>query len=201
MARRPGDRASPEGTGGGCPRGRYRTLGVAILIFGLGLAGPGSAGARQEGGHGQATAKHGPRGHEERSKETPPETYAVLDLFSEALEASTAGIGVKITELKSKAEDIQKLYRSGNKHQALAKTLGTTTEVVVLGFLIETFGLGEMFVSALSLSSNWLLQLVQSIGGILLSSKAAVAAGDKIEEAVERKYEHEGLHAHPAGLP
>ena len=129
-------------------------------------------------------------GHGEGGKEPAPETFVILDLFSEALESSVAGLGVKVTELKSKAEHIRELYRNGEKHKAFAKTLGTSTEVVLLGFMIEAFGIGEMFISALSFSGNWLMQLAQSLGGVAISTKVALLAGEHVEEATIEKYKH-----------
>ncbi|MEI8397323.1 MAG: hypothetical protein WCF85_21590 [Rhodospirillaceae bacterium] len=152
----------------------------------------GGAPVRAEGhgnGHG-APAGHGGGGQEEAA----PETFVVLDLFSEALEASVAGIGVKIAELKPKVEHINDLYRRGEKHKAFAQVLGISTEVVVLGFCIETFGIGELFLSALSFGGNWALQIAQSTVGIMASTKVAMLAGEKVEEATEEKFEH-AIHA------
>ncbi len=137
------------------------------------------------GGHG-APAGHGGGGHEE----TAPETFVVLDLFSEVLEASVAGIGIKIAELKPKVEHINDLYTHGHKHKAFAQVLGISTELVVLGFCIETFGIGELFVSALSFGGNWAVQMAQSTVGIMASTKVALVAGEKVEEATEEKFEH-----------
>jgi hypothetical protein len=138
--------------------------------------------------------------HGEGKKEPAPEAFVVLDLFSEALEASVAGVGVKVTELKPKVEHIHELYQNGEKHKAFVKTLGVSTEVVLLGFFIETFGVGELFISALSFSGNWLLQLAQSAGGIMASSKVALIVGEKVEEAAEEKYEHV-MHAEALAKP
>ncbi|MEI8393832.1 MAG: hypothetical protein WCF85_03785 [Rhodospirillaceae bacterium] len=150
-------------------------------------------GAAPAAAHGGAAAAHG-GGHGGEAEETAPETFVVLDLFSEALEASVAGIGIKIAELKPKVEHVNELYNNGEHHKALAKTLGISTELVLLGFLIETLGVGELFVSALSFSGNWIFQLAQSTAGILASTKVALFAGEKVEEATEEKYEHD-IHA------
>jgi|GEM_PF-2898771 len=141
-------------------------------------------------GHGKSNEGHG-EGHKEGEEETPPETFVVLDLFSEALEASFAGIGVKFVELKPKVEDVNQMYHNGEKHKALAKALGISTEVVLLGFFVEAFGIGEMFISALSFSNDWLLLFAQSTVGILASTKVALIAGEKVEEAVEERYEED----------
>lgn len=152
-------------------------------------------------GHSAPAAKHGKNAehipgdhpahageHDAHGEETRPETFIVLDLFSEALEASVAGVGVKITELKPKVQDVHKMYEKGEKHRALAKVLGVSTEIILVGFFIETFGIGETFIAALSFSGDWLLQLAQSTISILASSKVALLAGEKVEEAVEHKY-------------
>jgi len=132
---------------------------------------------------------HAGAGHD--GKEEPaPETFVVLDLFAEALEASFAGIGIKIAELKPKVEHVNTLYGNGERHKAFAKVLGISTEIILLGFFIETFGVGEMFLSALSFSGNWVMQMAQSTVGILVSTKVALLAGEKVEEATEEKYEH-----------
>ncbi len=162
-------------------RGRYRRFGtvaaVAVLALALGTA-PALA-----GGH-AAPAGHGGK------EETAPETYVVLDLFSEMFEASVAGVGVKIAELKPKVEHINELYKHGEKHKAFAQVLGISTELVVLGFCIETFGIGDLFMSALSFGGNWAIQLAQSTVGVMASTKVALLAGEKVEEATEEKYEH-----------
>lgn len=142
--------------------------------------------AEEHGGHHAAPAGHGGGGHEE----TAPETFVVLDLFSEVFEASVAGIGVKVAELKPKVEHINELYQHGEKHKAFAQVLGISTELVVLGFCIETFGIGDLFMSALSFGGNWALQMAQSTVGIMASTKVALVAGEKVEEATEEKYEH-----------
>ena len=130
--------------------------------------------------------------HEGKHEEgTAPETYAVLDLFSEIFEASIAGVGIKIAELKPKVENVNNLYQKGEKHEALAQVLGISTEVVVLGFLIETFAVGDAFAAALSFSNNWLISLGHSVAGVMASTKAALFAGEKVEEAAKEKYEHE----------
>ena len=137
------------------------------------------------GDHG-APAGHGGGGHEEAA----PETFVVLDLFSEALEASVAGVGIKIAELKPKVEHINDLYKHGEKHKAYAQILGISTELVVLGFCIETFGIGDLFMSGLSFGANWAWQLAQSAAGVMASTKVALVAGEKVEEATEEKFEH-----------
>ncbi|MEI6986327.1 MAG: hypothetical protein WCK65_09365 [Rhodospirillaceae bacterium] len=114
----------------------------------------------------------------------------MLDLFSEMLEASVAGVGIKIAELKPKVEHINELYHNGEKHKALALCLGVSTEVVLLGLLIETFGIAELFISALSFPGDWAIMMAQSTAGIMLSTKVALIAGEKVEEATEEKYEH-----------
>ena len=139
-------------------------------------------------------APHGAAGGHDGAEETAPETFVVLDLFGEALEAGVIGIGVKIAELKPKVEHINMLYGNGPRHEAFTKVLGISTEVVLLGFLIETFGIGELFVSALSFSSGWAAQFAQSTAGIMISTKASLLAGEKVEEAAAEKYEHE-IHA------
>ena len=161
-------------------RGRHRRFGaVAALALAVVL---GTAPALA-GGHG-APAGHGGK------EETAPETFVVLDLFSEMFEASVAGVGVKIAELKPKVEHINELYKHGEKHKAFAQVLGISTELVVLGFCIETFGIGDLFMSALSFSGNWAIQLAQSTVGVMASTKVALVAGEKVEEATEEKYEH-----------
>lgn len=132
---------------------------------------------------------HGGQGEHGGQEETPPETFLMLDLFSEAMEASIAGVGVKISEIKPKLTDIHEMYQNGEKHLAMAKALGISTEVVLVGFFVETFGIGEMFISALSFSGNWLLNIAMSTAGILASTKAATLAGEKVEGAVEHKYQ------------
>ncbi len=149
-----------------------------------------TSGVARAGGHGAPAAGHGGGAQEE----TAPETFVVLDLFSEVLEASVAGIGVKVAELKPKVEHVNELYNHGQKHKAFALALGISTEVVVLGFCIETLGVGEMFMTALSFGSNWALQLAQSAVGVMASTKVALLAGEKVEEATEEKYEH-AIHA------
>ncbi len=129
-------------------------------------------------------------GHDEAA----PETFVILDLFSEALEASVAGVGVQIVELKPKVEHVNAMYQNGEKHKAFAKALGISTEVVLLGVFIETFGIGEMFVSALSFPSDWLTLMVQSVVGVMLSTKVALFAGEKVEEATEERYKKD-VHA------
>ncbi|CAK0773937.1 conserved hypothetical protein [Gammaproteobacteria bacterium] len=147
-----------------------------------------SGGTRE--GPGESHEGHG-KGHEGAEEETPPETFVVLDLFSEALEASFAGVGVKFAELKPKVEGVNQMYHNGEKHKALAKALGISTEVVLLGFFVEALGIGEMFISALSFSNDWLLLFAQSTVGILASTKVALIAGEKVEEAVEERYEED----------
>ena len=185
-------------------QGRRCALGIgwlaaAVVCAGLAIASPGALAEDHGGGHGPAAAPaaaHGAAheaGHDgghAGAEETAPEAFVVLDLFSEALEASFAGIGIKIAELKPKVEHVNELYDHGERHKAFAKVLGISTEVVLLGFLIETFGVGDLFLSALSFSGNWLMQMAQSTAGILVSTKVALFAGEKVEEATEEKYEH-----------
>ncbi|MEI7609571.1 MAG: hypothetical protein WCJ64_19500 [Rhodospirillaceae bacterium] len=163
-------------------RGRYRRFGTVAAAAALALVlatAPALA-----GGHAA------PAGHGGGKEETAPETYVVLDLFSEMFEASVAGVGVKIAELKPKVEHINELYKHGEKHKAFAQVLGISTELVVLGFCIETFGIGDLFMSALSFGGNWAIQLAQSTVGVMASTKVALLAGEKVEEATEEKYEH-----------
>ena len=182
----------------GSPFRRRPALGMAAglaLVVCAALAAPAARAAEHGDGHQAAASGHG--GHEgghEGGGETAPETFVVLDLFSEALEASVAGIGIKIAELKPKVEHINELYHDGRKHQAFAQVLGISTEVVVLGFFIETFGIGDLFVSALSFTGNWAMQMAQSTVGVMASTKVALFAGEKVEEATEEKYEH-AIHA------
>jgi len=166
-------------------------LAAALLGASLCVASPMVLAGEHAGEHGAAAGEHG--GHA-GPEETAPETFVVLDLFSEALEASFAGIGIKIAELKPKVEHVNQLYDNGEKHKAFAKVLGISTELVLLGFFIETFGVGELFISALSFSGNWMMQMAQSTAGVLLSTKVALLAGEKVEEATEEKYEH-AIHA------
>ena len=177
----------PAGTRDRLPR-TLAALAAGALVLALSAA-PVLAG--EHGGHG-APAGHGgaPAGHGGAKEEATPETFVVLDLFSEALEASVAGIGIKIAELKPKVEHINELYKHGEKHKAFAQVLGISTELVVLGFCIETFGIGDLFVSALSFGSNWAIQMAQSTVGVMASTKVALVAGEKVEEATEEKYEH-----------
>lgn len=168
-------------------------LGLALALAGAGVGlGARPAVAGDHGG-GHAAPAHG-EGHGEGKEETAPETFVVLDLFSEALEASVAGIGIKLAELKPKVEHVNELYHQGQRHKAFAQLLGISTEVVLVGFFIETFGVGEMFISALSFSGNWAWQMAQSAAGVMASTKVALLAGEKVEEAVEEKYEH-AIHA------
>jgi len=135
--------------------------------------------------------KHGEGKEGEEGEETPPETFVILDFFSEALEASVAGVGVKIVELRPKVEHVNEMYNNGEKHKAFAKALGIATEVVMIGFFIETFGIGEMFISGLSFQDNWLLSFVGSGVGVMLSTKAGLLIGEKVEEEAEHRYEHD----------
>ena len=155
---------------------------AGALVLAVGVA---PVRADDHGAHHAAPAGHGGGG-----KEAAPETFVVLDLFSEALEASVAGVGIKVAELKPKVEHINELYKHGEKHKAFAQVLGISTELVVLGFCIETFGIGDLFVSALSFGSNWAIQMAQSTVGVMASTKVALVAGEKVEEATEEKYEH-----------
>ena len=170
----------PAGTRDRFPRA-LAALTAGALVLALGAA-PVLAG--EHGGHGA------PAGHGGAKEEAAPETFVVMDLFSEALEASVAGIGIKIAELKPKVEHINELYKHGEKHKAFAQVLGISTELVVLGFCIETFGIGDLFMSALSFGGNWAIQMAQSTVGIMASTKVALLAGEKVEEATEEKYEH-----------
>lgn len=160
---------------------------AALLSLCLSMAIPMALAGGEHGTHDAPPGAHTEHGGKE---ETAPETFVVLDLFAEALEASFAGIGIKIAELKPKVEHVNMLYDNGERHKAFAKVLGISTEVILLGFFIETFGVGELFLSAMSFSGNWLTQLAQSTVGILLSTKVALLAGEKVEEATEEKYEH-----------
>lgn len=126
-----------------------------------------------------------------KHEETPPEAFVVLDLFSEVLESSVGGIGVKVAELTPKIEHINEIYQHGEKHKAFARALGIATEVVLIGFFVETFGIGEIFISALSFQDNWWLLMAQSMLGVMLSTRVALFFGEKVEEAAERQYEHE----------
>jgi hypothetical protein len=152
-------------------------LGLALGIFGSSAL-----------ANGPVAGGHHPPGHEEEG--TAPEAFVVLDLFTEVLEASAAGIGVKLVELKPKIEHISDLYQRGEEHKALAMALGISTEMVLLGFFIEIFGIGEMFVSALSLADTWMIDLAKAAAGVALSTKVALLAGEKVEEATEEKYQH-----------
>ena len=137
--------------------------------------------------------------HKAQKEEAAPETFVVLDLISEGMEASVAGVGVKIAELKPKVEHINELYDNGQKHEALAKVLGISTEIMILGYCIEFLGTGELFMSAITFGSNWAWQMAQSAAGIAASSKIALFFGEKVEEATEEHYEHEIHHeqSHP----
>ena len=152
-------------------------VGRSMLAAALALALMAAPVRAEEHGHGK-----------EAGKEAAPETYVVLDLFSEAFDASIAGIGVKIAELKPKVENINDLYAHGETHKAFAQVLGISTELVVLGFCIETFGLADTFMSALSFGGGWAWQLAQSTVGVMGSTKVALLAGEKVEEATEEKY-------------
>ena len=154
-------------------------VGRPLLAAALALALMAAPVRAEEHGHGK-----------EAAKEAAPETYVVLDLFSEAFDASIAGIGVKIAELKPKVENINDLYAHGETHKAFAQALGISTELVVLGFCIETFGIADTFMSALSFGGNWVWQIAQSTAGVMASTKVALLAGDKVEEATEENYDH-----------
>ena len=136
----------------------------------------------QEGHHGEG---------EKEAEETPPETFVVLDLFSEALEASVAGVGVKLVELKPKVEHVSDMYQNGEKHKAFSKALGISTELVMLGVFIETFGISDLFVSALSFPSDWMMLMARSSIGVMLSTKVALLAGEKVEEATMEHYKED----------
>ncbi|CAK0749037.1 hypothetical protein WCLP8_1990003 [uncultured Gammaproteobacteria bacterium] len=137
---------------------------------------------------GQPAGAHG--GHGGEAEEAAPETFIVLDLLSEAAEASVAGIGVKIAELSPKIKHINELYRQGEDTKANAKLLGIMTEVILIGALIEVTGVGELFLTAISFAGGWAYQLVQSTAGILAITKTAVFAGETVEEAAEEKFVH-----------
>ena len=125
---------------------------------------------------------------EEKQGEPPPETFVILDLFSEALEASVAGVGVQIVELKPKVEHVSDMYHNGETHKAFSTALGISTELVLLGVFVETLGIGNMFASALSFPSDWMRLMAQSMVGVMLSTKAALFAGEKVEEATVERY-------------
>lgn len=129
---------------------------------------------------------------------TPPEHFVFMELFTELIHLEIGGIWVKITELKPKVLHIQDLYRKGEKHEAYAKSLGISTEVITLGFLIEHFGVPELFISAITFSENWLWHLALSMAGVMLSTKAAVVIAETVEEAVEEKYQKDGHKTQPA---
>ncbi|CAK0769601.1 hypothetical protein CCP3SC5AM1_600012 [Gammaproteobacteria bacterium] len=129
--------------------------------------------------------------HEKNEEETPPETFVFLDFFSEMLETSFGGVGVKIAELTPKVQHVNEMYQHGEKHRAFAKALGIATEVVLIGFFVETFGIGEMFISAISFQDNWPLLMGQSMLGVMLSTKVALFLGEQVEEAAEHQYEHD----------
>lgn len=140
-------------------------------------------------------------GHGGGHGETPPEHFVVMDLVVELFHFEIGGLWVKITELKPKVLHIQELYLKGDKHKAYAKSLGVSTEVILLGFFIEHFGIAELFISAMSFSEYWLAQLAMSMVGVMLSTKAAVVVAETVEEAVEEKY-HKSTHTtKPATSP
>ena len=85
---------------------------------------------------------------------------------------------------------IHELYNTGHKNEAIAKILGISTELVVVAYLIETFGIGELFVSSISFQNNWAIQMAQATIGVLISSKIALFLGEKVEEAAEEKLHH-----------
>lgn len=144
-------------------------------------------------GHGGGHGGHG---------ETPPENFVVMDLIVELFHFELGGLWVKITELKPKVLHIQELYLKGDKHKAYAKSLGVSTEVIVLGFMIEHFGIAELFISAMMFSDYWLAELAMSMIGVMLSTKAAVVIAETVEEAVEEKYHQKGRAVHsPVMLP
>lgn len=178
------------------PRPETRRRPALGAVAGLALLAVAAAGRPAWAGEhgGEHSGGHDAAGHGGEAGETAPETFVVLDLFSEALEASVAGVGIKIAELKPKVEHINELYHDGEKHKAFAQILGISTELVVLGFFIETFGVADMFVSALSFSGNWMSQLALSTAGVMGSTKVALIAGEKVEEATEEKFEHD-IHA------
>jgi len=136
----------------------------------------------------QPVAKAGHGGGHGGHGETPPENFVVMDLFAELFHFELGGFWVKITELKPKVLHIQELYLKGDKHKAYAKSLGVATEVILLGFFVEHFGIAELFVSAMSFSDFWVPQLGLSLVGVMLSTKAAIVIDEIVEEAVEEKY-------------
>jgi hypothetical protein len=125
---------------------------------------------------------------------TPPENFVIMDLVVELFHFEIGGIWVKITELKPKVLHIQDLYLKGEKYTAYAKSLGVASEVILLGFFIEHFGVAETFISAMSFSDYWVAQLAVSMVGVMLSTKAAIFIAEAIEEAAEEKY-HKLNHA------
>ncbi|KOR29906.1 hypothetical protein TI03_01055 [Achromatium sp. WMS1] len=131
-------------------------------------------------GHGGGHGHHG----------TPPEHFLILDLLAEAVHSSVGMLWIKVTELKPKFEYIRQLYENGEKTKALATSLGVATEVVLLGFFVEAFGIAELFIGALSFSDDWIFHMALSLVGVNLSTKAAVAIAEGVEEAVEEKYKH-----------
>jgi hypothetical protein len=143
-------------------------------------------------GHG-AAAGHG--GHGEHGEETPPETFMLLEIITEAFEAGFAGPGIKLAELNPKLKGINDLYSHGEAPKAWAKILGIATEVVLAGFLLEITGVAELAMAGLSLSGNWMAQLAESAIGIMLVTKTALVAGETVEEAAEERF----AHANPAG--
>ena len=170
-------------------KSKYTGIGIVITILicilvGVSFADANDSKPKNNNKHSQHSQKH------EEKKELAPEAYIAMDLATEAFESSPAGIGVKIAELKPKVEHIHELYNTGHKNEAIAKILGISTELVVVAYLIETFGIGELFVSSISFQNNWAIQMAQATIGVLISSKIALFLGEKVEEAAEEKLHH-----------
>ncbi|KOR32049.1 hypothetical protein TI05_09755 [Achromatium sp. WMS3] len=122
---------------------------------------------------------------------TPPEHFLILDLLAESVHSSVGMLWIKITELRPKFEYIRKLYEQGDKNKAFAISLGVATEVVLLGFFVEAFGIAELFIGALAFSDDWIFHMLLSLVGVNLSTKAAVIIAETVEAAVEEKYKHQ----------
>jgi hypothetical protein len=172
--------------------GTFLYLWVTLLVPTITLAEETSSYTHSSTPAGHAGGGHSAGAHGEQGGHgTPPETFAILDLFAEALEATFGGVWIKLTELRPKVEHIRELYRTGQRGQAFAKGLGVATEVVLIGFFMQAFGIGEMFIAGVSFSDGWFAQFAQSIIGVGISVKAAVIAAEYVEEAVEEKHHHE----------
>ena len=174
-------------------KNKYTGIGIIITILICVLVGVSFADADDSKHHDSKNNKNQHSQHHnkhEEKKELAPEAYIAMDLATEAFESSPAGIGVKIAELKPKVEHIHELYNTGHKNEAIAKILGISTELVVIAYLIETFGIGELFVSSISFQNNWAIQMAQATIGVLISSKIALFLGEKVEEAAEEKLHH-----------